>query len=167
MATVPRVKLFFFELKTGPEIVAPLQQTLAQSVVPREQIVIISFNEATITQCEQRMPEIESYWLTSYEQQKDKSWKPTAAEVATTIAQIGADGLGSKAVPEHVDDAFLARLRSEGIGDFGVWTVDDPEVGRFYQRLGAWSITTNRPKYLRRHLRQQEAAAAAPAGAAP
>lgn len=167
LATVPRGKLIFIELKTGPEIVAPLEQILAQSVVPTEQIVVISFKEATIAECERRMPELETYWLTSYEQQQDQSWQPTAAQVAATVQAISADGLGSKAAPEPFDEAFLAELRAGGVADFGVWTVDDPELGRFYQRLGAWSITTNRPKYLRRHLRAEAAATADPVGATP
>lgn len=165
LATVPRGKLFFVELKTGPEIVAPLEQTLAQSVVPHEQIVIISFNRETIAECERRMPHLETYWLTSYKQKEGQPWKPTAAEVAKTIEAIGADGLGSKALPEHVDDVFIARLRTEGIGDFGVWTVDDPAVGRLYQDLGAWSITTNRPRYLRKHLSKDSKSRKTPAAA--
>jgi glycerophosphoryl diester phosphodiesterase len=36
--------------------------------------------------------------------------------------------------------------------EFGVWTVDDPDLARFYVKHGAWSITTNRPGWLREQL---------------
>jgi len=47
---------------------------------------------------------------------------------------------------------FIARLRDAGCREFHVWTVDDPRVARFYQELGVWSITTNRPGWLREEL---------------
>jgi glycerophosphoryl diester phosphodiesterase len=151
LATVPRGKLMFVELKCGPEIVAPLAEILAVATVPARQIIVISFDAETIAECERRMPELKSYWLTSYKQDDD-AWRPTASEVVDTMRRIRSDGLGSKAVPEYFDAQFLDRLRSGGVQDFHVWTVDDPEIARTYRSLGAWSITTNRPRMLRREL---------------
>jgi len=48
-----------------------------------------------------------------------------------------------------VNDEFLQRLRAAGIEEFHVWTVDDPDKARYFQRLGAWAITTNCPAKLR------------------
>ena len=59
--------------------------------------------------------------------------------------RVGAAGFGSLAMPEHFDAEFVQKLRAAGIEEFHVWTVDDPEVARFYAELGAWGITTNRP----------------------
>ena len=152
LATVPRGKMMFIEIKCGPEIVEPLAQKLAIATVPLEQLIVISFKAEVIAACEARMPELKSYWLTSYKQREDKTWRPGADEVISTMRRIKADGLGSKAVPEHFNEAFLAKLRSEGINDFHVWTVDDPSIGGIYQHLGTWSITTNRPRWLRQRL---------------
>jgi hypothetical protein len=33
-----------------------------------------------------------------------------------------------------------------------VWTVDDPALAQFYIDNGAWSVTTNRPAWLREQL---------------
>jgi hypothetical protein len=43
-------------------------------------------------------------------------------------------------------------LRELGCREFSVWTVDDPQVASYYAKLGAWSITTNRPGWLRKQL---------------
>ena len=70
-------------------------------------------------------------------------------EVAATLKRIRADGFNAEAVPEYFDEAFLERLSELGCREFSVWTVDDPKVAKFYAKLGAWSITTNRPGWLR------------------
>ena len=50
------------------------------------------------------------------------------------------------------DEAYVAKLREHGVDRWGVWTVDDPATARYYRDLGAWSITTNRPGWLRERL---------------
>ncbi|MCA9260193.1 MAG: glycerophosphodiester phosphodiesterase [Planctomycetales bacterium] len=152
LATAPRGKLVFIELKCGPEIVDPLVATLDLSTVPHENIVIISFNADVIAACEEKLPHLKSYWLTSYKQNDGQAWRPTATETSNTIRRIHADGLGSQAEPNCFDGAFINQLREGGVSDFHVWTVDDPILARQYLELGAWSITTNRPRYLRREL---------------
>ena len=71
---------------------------------------------------------------------------------AAAIRRLGADGFGSESKPAHFDATFVSRLRAAGIHEYHVWTVDDPAVARFYKRLGAWGITTNRPRKLRSEL---------------
>jgi glycerophosphoryl diester phosphodiesterase len=155
LATVPSGKKAILELKVGPEIVEPMAKILAASGLQPEQIVIISFHPETIAACEQRLPQLRTHWLTGYEKQEDGTWKPTARQVTATLQRIRADGLGSKAVPEYLNGTFLEQLRLDGLKEYHVWTVDDPEVAREYQRLGAWGITTNRPGWLRRQLELQ------------
>lgn len=154
LAVVPPGKFLFLELKTGPEIVEPLAKILSIGLLPREQIVIIAFNEKTVAACRKRLPEVKTQLLVSYEEQKGhgKKWTPTADEVVTTLGKIGADALGSEAELEHFNERFVSRLREAGVRQFGVWTVDKPDVARFYQSLDAFSITTNRPKWLREQL---------------
>jgi glycerophosphoryl diester phosphodiesterase len=153
MATVPKGKLFFIELKTGPEIVAPLLGEIKKSNLHLEQIVVICFNEATIAEIEKQFPELRTQWLVRYEQnENDGAWKPTRDTVEATLKRCRADALGSQAEPKHVDEDFLKSLCDAGVCEFGVWTVDKPRIARYYQKLGAWSITTNRPGWLREKL---------------
>lgn len=152
IATIPRGKMFFIELKTGAEIVPELVKAIEASQLDRAQIVIISFQNDAIAECERRMPDIRTQWLTGYKQQQNGLWKPTRDEVATALDQTRADALGTQADPKIVDAGFLDLLCDAGHCEFGVWTVDKPQVARFYRDLGAWSITTNRPGWLREKL---------------
>jgi glycerophosphoryl diester phosphodiesterase len=117
--------------------------------VPPEQIVLISFHADTITECKRLIPEIKAHWLTGYEKREDGHFAPTADEVLANLRDCHADGLGSQAAPEHFDQSFLKKLRAGGFREFHVWTVNDAETAGHYQRLGAWSITTDRPAWLR------------------
>jgi glycerophosphoryl diester phosphodiesterase len=153
LATVPSQGMLFIELKMGPKIVEPVIGIITASKVRLEKIVIISFDSETIAACERRMPELRTHWLTGYEKSDAGRWQPSAATVAETIERIGADGLGSNALLEFVDKAFLDQYRSVGPDDFHVWTVNDLSTARRYQALGAWSITTDRPGWLRSALK--------------
>jgi glycerophosphoryl diester phosphodiesterase len=155
LATVPTRKKAIIELKVGPEIVEPMAKMVAASGLQTEQIVIISFHPETIAQCEQRYPQWRTHWLTGFKKKEDGTWKPTARQLTATLQRTRADGLGGMAKSEYFDGEFLEQLRLDGLNEFHVWTVDDPEVAREYQRLGAWGITTNRPGWIRKQLQIQ------------
>ena len=155
-AAVPGGKKIFIELKSGPEIVEPMARIIEASSLLPEQIVIISFHADAIAASKKRLPGIRAHWLSGYEEQKDGRLTPTREEVAATIRRIGADGFGSKAEPRHFDAAFIEHLCDSGCREFHVWTVNEPEIARYYQQLGAWSITTDRPGWLRTQLEQSK-----------
>jgi glycerophosphoryl diester phosphodiesterase len=152
LAVVPPGKMMFIELKVGVEIVPALMQALDESKLELEQIVVISFDADAIAECERRRPGIRTQWLTDYKQQEDGAWRPTEETVTAILLASGADALGSKANREVLDESFLANLCAAERCEFGVWTVDDPELARYYIEQGAWSITTNRPAWLREQL---------------
>jgi len=153
LAAVPVGKKFFVELKSGPEVVGQMAKVIAKSSVSPDQLVFISFKADAIAECKKQMPHIKALWLCSFKKKKDSDKDPpTAEEVAATIKRIHADGLDAEAVPDYLDAAFIKRLNELGCREFSVWTVDDPKVARFYADLGAWSITTNRPAWLRKQM---------------
>jgi glycerophosphoryl diester phosphodiesterase len=154
LAAVPHRKKIFIELKSGAEIVEPMAEIIETSSLSPDQIVLISFHADAIAASKRRLPYIRAHWLSGYEEQENGCLTPTKEEVAATIRRIGADGFGSKAEPAHFGRAFVEYLRCCGCCEFHVWTVNDPEVARYYQRLGAWSITTDRPGWLRQQLEQ-------------
>jgi len=149
---VPPGKLIYIELKTGPEIVKPMLAALDASSLQPEQTVVIAFNADTIAEVERLRPELRTYWLVRYKQDDAGRWTPTVDEVIATLKRIKTDGLDSQAEMKVVDRQFVDKLRASGPFDFQVWTVDDPKVARFYTKLGATGITTNRPGWLRRQL---------------
>ena len=152
LAAVPVGKKVFLELKSGPELVGPMAKVIEKSSVSPEQIVLISFHDDAIAECKKQMPHIKALWLCGFKKKDEKHKPPTAEEVAATLNRIKADGLDAEAVPDYLDAAFLKRLKDLGCREFSVWTVDDPQVAKFYADLGVWSITTNRPGWLRSQL---------------
>jgi glycerophosphoryl diester phosphodiesterase len=153
VAAVPEGKKFYIELKSSREVVESVAKILAASKLKPEQVVIISFHAEAIAECKTRMPQFKALWLSGMKKKKDGTPPPTADQVAATLKRIGADGLGAEGVTEHFNAAFIARLRELGCREFHVWTIDDPQVAEFYAKLGAGSITTNRPEWLRKEMR--------------
>lgn len=150
IATIPAGKKFFIELKSGPEIVLPLKKVLEASTLEPSQVIIISFKRGTLAACQKHLPRWKTHWLSSHKKHKvSQQWGPISAEVIKTIKELRADGFGSQANPKVFDAGYIRTLRDAGITDYHVWTVDDGTTARFYQALGAYSITTNRPQLLR------------------
>lgn len=153
LAILPRGKLLFVELKTGPEIVAPLAEVLNRERVAPQQVVLISFNIDVLIACRKALPQFKRHLLVDYKQEAG-AWRPTADEVIARFRQSQADGLGTQNRPQHFNEDFVSRLRAAGIDEFHVWTVDAASDAQHYRALGAWAITTNRPAELRAALAQ-------------
>jgi glycerophosphoryl diester phosphodiesterase len=155
LAIVPAGKKFFIELKSSTELVKPMAKAIAASHLLPDQIVLISFHAEAIAECKKQMPQYKALWLCGFEKKKDGTPPPSVEEVAATLKRIHADGLDGQGIPEYVNETFLKRLKELGCREFSVWTLDDPKIAQFYARLGAWSITTNRPGWLRKELGQE------------
>lgn len=149
-ATVPAGKKFYVEVKCGPEIVPVLLQDLAASGLKDEQVVVISFTAPAIEELKKRKPEYKACWLSSFG--KGSPLDPGTAEVLATVGRIKADGFSSKA-DERLDAAFVKTIRDAGF-EYHCWTVDDAATAKRFLDLGALSITTNRPGFLRKALVQ-------------
>ncbi len=148
---VPAGKRLFLEIKCGPEILPPLERALATTSLSPDQIVIISFDDEVIRQCRERLPEHRAHWLTSFREDDSGRWNPNSEQVFNILSQTKASGLDTKADPDRVTTALVARLREAGL-EFHCWTVDTPALARHFRELGVDSITTNRPAWLRRQL---------------
>lgn len=152
-SVVPPGKWFVIELKTGPEIVPLLRDELRRLNALPERLLIISFYEQTVLECKQQLKEIRTHWLTGYKQDKPTGlWRPTDKQVLESLRKCQADGLGTQGNRESVTADFLSGLRSQGMKEFHVWTVDEPADARFFRDQGALGITTNRPAFIRSEL---------------
>jgi len=158
LATVPKGKRIFVEIKCGPEIIPHLKRQLAASSLTPEQIVIICFQKDVVTQSRRAMPQYKASWLTSYKQASDKrSWKPTRDEVVQALKTTSATGLGTNGNLSVIDQDFVDAVREVG-REFHVWTVNDVNAARTFQKLKVDSITTDRPAYIRDALRLKSSA---------
>lgn len=154
-ATVPPGKKIFVEIKCGPEILPGLQDALEHSRLEPAQVVVISFSQAVIKAVKTQLPQIKAHWLVSYKQDEATGvWSPSPDEVLETLARLQADGIDTHGNRHVVDREFVSRLRGQGL-EFHVWTIDDPGDARYFQQLGADSITTNRPAEIRAALTGQ------------
>lgn len=144
-ATVPAGKKIYIEIKCGPEIVPEMLKEIEASGLKKEQIVIISFHAPVIREMKEKAPQFKACWLSSFE--KSSPLSPSLELAITTLRAIKADGFSSQA------DARLTPEYIKGIRDAGFeyhsWTIDDPQIAKNFLKLGALSITTNRPAFLR------------------
>ena len=147
-ATVPAGRKFYVEIKCGSEILPVLLDELAATALTAEQVVVISFHSAVIRDLKAKAPQFKAFWLSSFA--KGDPLDPSPAKVLATLADTGADGFSSSA-DRRVDAAFVGAILAAG-HDYHAWTIDDPAVARRFIALGARSITTNRPGWLRKAL---------------
>jgi glycerophosphoryl diester phosphodiesterase len=148
LSVVPPGRKILLELKSGPEIVPPLKMALARSGLDADQIVIMSFNAKAVMEAKRQIPGIKVFWLTAFKRQGTSGeWKPSVPDILRTLQSTHADGLDCEAHEQA--DATLAQALRERNLSLHVWTVDKPEVAARFWRLGAESITTNRPEWLR------------------
>lgn len=146
LKTVPDGKTFVIELKSKKAIVPVLAAELQRLQTDSIELLIISFDQETVTACKQLMPAIRVHWLTSFDNKKDPMvYEPTAEQVASTVRRVGADGVGMKGIRAVVDAEFVDGLVDGGCPEFHVWTIDAINDAEFFQGLGAVGITTNRP----------------------
>jgi glycerophosphoryl diester phosphodiesterase len=151
IATVPPGKRLVIELKSGPEIVLPLQKALAGSGLNPGQAVILAFSEEVIAEARTLLPRVKRFWLTDFKRDwHGGGWSPPIGQILRTLERTGADGLSSKA-HRSIDAAFVQALRDAG-REFHVWTVDDLPTALRFCALGVDSITTNRPGWLKARL---------------
>ncbi|MEM7577592.1 MAG: glycerophosphodiester phosphodiesterase family protein, partial [Planctomycetota bacterium] len=156
LAWVEPGKRVFVEIKSqggsGVAAVPEVLKVIDASGLDASQITVISFDADVVKRVKHQRPDFTVNWLTSFKRTANAGpWQPNIDEVLNTLNAIGADGLGCKAVMQHVDHTFVAALRERGYG-FHLWTVNDPDIARRAIELGVDSLTTDRPGYLREQL---------------
>jgi glycerophosphoryl diester phosphodiesterase len=151
LATVPRGKRIYIEIKCGPEIVPALVETLKQTEFPVEQARVIAFDPYVVAAVKHAMPELRAYWLTDYKKRNGGGLQPDRDTVRMALERTKADGIGSKADAKAVDAAWIKTIQQAG-WEFHVWTVNDPADAVRWAGWGVGSITTDRPAVVLRAL---------------
>jgi len=149
LATVPRDKSLFVDIKCGPAILPQLELHIDRSGVQPEQVVLMSFGLSTVAAAKRRWPRDRVLWLcdaAGSERRADGG----AGLLLAAARQAGAGGLnvGARAA---VDAAFVEQVKAAGMKLF-VWTVNRPATARRFRELGVDGITTDRPGWLRERL---------------
>lgn len=153
--SLPPGKRLFIELKSGPEIVDRLAGALAGADLVSGQVVLLSFSALLVGLLKERLPSFRAHWLCD----PGRSWSlpgrtPTVEELLATLRDSGADGLACR-TGGHLDQRLTTSLIDAGF-ELHVWTVDSVTAARRYAALGAASIFTNRPGWLREQLERDD-----------
>ena len=149
-ACIPSDKTFVIELKAGPEIVPLLVEQIEKSKLTREQCLIIAFDSEAVAKCKELLPDVRAHWLVGYKQDKESGqWTPSLDTVSQTLAECKADGLGTQGQTAVVTEEFIGELKQRGMKEFHVWTINEGDDARYFQKLGAVGLTTDRPAFIR------------------
>ncbi len=152
LATIPPGKRMFVEIKVGPEAIPAFDRAMRRSKKSPEQIVIISFKDETIKATRAMLPQLQAYWLSCLNPDKEaKQFTPTVDDLIARAKACDATGLDLQA-RAIIDARYTKKVRDAGL-DFYVWTIDEPELAKAMIAAGVSGITTNRPSWLRDQLK--------------
>ncbi|MBU0543834.1 MAG: glycerophosphodiester phosphodiesterase [Proteobacteria bacterium] len=153
-ATIPDGKKIYVEIKSGSEILPRLFEEVAKAGLKKNQVIVISFDKEVIRNLKRKDPGLKAFWLSDFKRDKFSGRiEPSFNSVVDVLRQTGSDGFSS--IHKLIDDSFIKEILSEGF-EYHVWTVDDPETARRFKKLGAKSITTNLPGYIKKSLTGQK-----------
>jgi glycerophosphoryl diester phosphodiesterase len=146
LETVPADRRLFIEVKSGPEILAFLDEALVRSG-KRTQVAIIGFDLPTVTAAKRLMPGVPAHWLCD-----KKVWSSTGVSLVKAAKDSGLDGMNVHW--SGVTWRFARRVRKAGLKLYA-WTVDTAAEADRLDRLGVDGITTNRPGWLKKRILAQ------------
>jgi glycerophosphoryl diester phosphodiesterase len=111
LACLPPGKRLFIELKSGPEIIAPLVQELTRSGAAQAQLRLLAFSAQLLAELKVQLPDYRSCWLTDCRRRLPGGvWRPSAEEILATLRRSGVDGLAIRA--RAILDAKVMRSMS-------------------------------------------------------
>lgn len=146
LATVPRGKRIFVEVKCGPECILQFARDVRASRLKPEQVVPIGFSLETMRDLKRALPELEVCWIGEFKRTL-RGWSPTAEKLIAAVKGVGLDGLDVSG-RGPVNGEFVRKVHDAGLRLY-IWTVDAPAKARALFDAGVDGITTNKPGWLR------------------
>ena len=146
LATIPDGKKIFVEIKCGTEIIPFLIHEIEKSGLHEERIVIICFKHEVIQALKNQAPQYIAHWLSEFRRNDSGEWTPSLETVLNKLKKINADGLDSH---HGIPREFSQEIMEAGY-EWHVWTVNDEKLARKMKDMGVFSITTDRPEWIRK-----------------
>ena len=146
---LPRDKDIFIEVKTKESIVPYLLHEIESQKVDLDQITVISFYPKVLRCIKEHNANIKCNLLIAFDNENIKTSK-----IEETIKSIGADGLGAQNY-KGFNNEVIKMLRKIN-KSVHVWTVNSTDDAEYYVKEGVDSITTDRPYFLRNHLKKMK-----------
>ncbi len=150
LATVPRGKRLYVELKTGPAIIPEVERAVRASGKAPGQIVFIGFDLATMAELKRRNPAHHVHWIVS-PRRLSGGRLPGADSLVRQARATNLDGLFLRHT-FAIDAGFLGKIRAAGLRSY-TWTVNDPATAKRLAAAGIDGIVTDDPVRIRRQIR--------------
>ena len=148
LATVPKGKRLFIELKSGREIVEPLARELSASELAPEQIVIISFDLEAMKAVKRDLGAYATALLCRTRwKPRTLGWGRALGRFIARARRAGLDALDIEFRP-GIDADLVRGVNAAGLGLY-VYTVNDPEAAARLFDAGVDGITSDSPHRLR------------------
>lgn len=141
LRTIPPGRLFFLEVKSGPETVPAILEVVEESG-KAPQIILIAFEKAVLERAQEIMPDLPKLWLIGSRRQDDGSYEPVPAHRLQEAFDAGFQGLNISW--RGVSDELLAACEAAGT-PLSVWTVNSVPAARRLVARGVQTITTDVP----------------------
>ncbi len=155
LALIPAGKRLFIEIKDGPHLVPELVRVIERSKQSPKTVEIISFNYESLKKCRELLPAYKTQYLVGHPapnaKTPPKKRQPTLDEVIAEAKAAKLTGLDLQST-WPLTPADTKKIKDAGL-ELHVWTVDDPAVAKHWIALGALSVTTNKPGFLREQLK--------------
>ena len=149
LATIPKGKRLFVEIKCGPQCIPAIAKTFRASGKAASQVVPIGFGIETMRAIKKALPELEVAWVAEFKRTL-RGWSPRAE---TLIEKAKAAGLDAMDLDGRgpLDAEFVGKVHATGLKLY-VWTVDAPARAEKLRTAGIDGVTTNKPGWLRKQL---------------
>lgn len=149
LATIPKGKRLFVEIKCGPECIPAFVKTYRASRKASSQVVPIGFGLETMRGIKQALPELEVAWVAEFKRTL-RGWSPRAETLIEKAKTAGLDALDLDG-RGPLDAEFVGKVHAAGLKLY-VWTVDAPARAEKLRAAGIDGVTTNKPGWLRKQL---------------
>ena len=146
LSILPEGKEIFIEVKTNEVIVPYLIEDIYHQNIDIDKITIISFFPEVIRRVKEYNPKLKCNLLIAFDYKRIE-----VNEILDSVLSIGANGVGAQN-HDRLNEELIGPLKEIGKSTH-VWTVDSDKEAERYLKLGITSITTNKPLFLRKHLK--------------
>ena len=148
LSILPKGKEIFIEVKTN-EVIVPylIEDIYHQNIdIDIDKITIISFFPEVIRSVKKHNPKLKCNLLIAFDYKRIE-----VNEILDSVLSIDANGVGAQN-HDRLNEELIGSLKEIGKSTH-VWTVDSNKESDRYLKLGINSITTNKPLFLRKHLK--------------
>lgn len=140
LTTIPADRMLVIEIKTGPEILPCLQETI-DNHWKRGKISFIAFDFETISAAKALYPDVPCYYLSMFKNDFNKHFD--------LAVENGLDGMNLRHA--IITSSLVEKCNSAGL-DVWCWTVNDPETAQKMKDMGVSALTTDRPAWLKEQM---------------